>query len=70
MKDEIWRLEQDLKRKKEGQDQFKIEKGKLEASVLGHKASDAGLVVPCNISGQSQNASAETRAPKKKKGEA
>ena len=60
-------MEQDLKSKKE-LEQLKIEKGKLEASGLGQKASNAGLVVSCSVSGLSKGASAETVVPKKKKG--
>ena len=51
MKDEILRLEQGLKSKKEEMEQLKIEKGNLEASCLGQEASNTGLVVPCSVSG-------------------
>ena len=53
---------------KEELKQLKIEKGKFEASGLVQKASNTGPVVPCSVSGLSMGASAETRAPKKKKG--
>ena len=56
--DELWRLDQDLKRKKE-----ELEQLKSKASGLDND----GPVVPSSISGQkSWGASAETRAPKKK----
>ena len=54
----MWRLEQDLKRKKEEQEQLM-----LKASGL----SNAGPVVGCSVSGQSLGATAVTRAPKRRK---
>ena len=44
--------------------QLKEEKERLEVSGL----SGAGLVVACSVSGESWDASAGTRAPKRKKG--
>ena len=58
VKDELWRLEQDLKRKSQELAQLK-----LEASGLGN----AGLVVPSSVSGLSKGASAGSRALKKRK---
>ena len=59
---EIWKLEQDLNGKKEELAQLEARKKELEASGL------KGPVVTPSVSGLSQGgASAETRAPKKKK---
>ena len=60
VRDELWGMEQDLKSKREELEQLKV-----EASGLWN----ACPVVAPSISGQpSQGTSAETRAPKKKKG--
>ena len=62
IKAEIWRLEQDLNSKKEELAQLEARKKELEASGL------KGPVVASSVSGLSQGgASAETRAPTKKK---
>ena len=62
IKAEIWRLEQDLNSKKEELAQLEARKKELEASGL------KGPKVPSSVSGLSQGgASAETRAPNKKK---
>ena len=62
IKAEIWRLEQDLNSKKEELAQLEARKKELEASGL------KGPVVTSSVSGWSQDgASAETRAPTKKK---
>ena len=59
---EIWKLEQDLNGKKEELAQLEARKKELEASGL------KGPIVTPSVSGLSQGgASAETRAPKKKK---
>ena len=59
---EIWKLEQDLNGKKEDLAQLEARKKELEASGL------KGPIVTPSVSGLSQGgASAETRAPKKKK---
>ena len=59
---EIWKLEQDLNGKKEELAQLEARKKELEASGLN------GPIVTPSVSGLSQGvASAETRAPKKKK---
>ena len=62
IKAEIWRLEQDLNSKKEELAQLEARKKELEASGL------KGPIVASSVSGLSQGgASAETRAPTKKK---
>ena len=62
VKTDIWRLEQDLNGKKEELAQLEASKKELEASGL------KGPVVTSSVSGLSQGgASAETRAPIKKK---
>ena len=62
IKAEIWKLEQDLNGKKEELAQLEARKKELEASGL------KGPIVTPSISGLSQGgASAEPRAPKKKK---
>ena len=57
-KGELWRLEQDLKSKREELEQLKVEASCLE---------NTGLVVTCSVLGLSKAAAAGTRAPKKKK---
>ena len=59
VRNELWRLEQDLKSKRE-----ELEQLMLEASGL----SNAGPVVTFSVAGLSKGATAESRAPKKKKG--
>ena len=62
IKAEIWRLEQDLNSKKEELAQLEARKKELEASGL------KGPIATSSVSGLSQGgASAETRAPTKKK---
>ena len=62
IKAEIWRLEQDLNSKKRNWHSWKPEKKELEASGL------KGPIVASSVSGLPQGgASAETRAPTKKK---
>ena len=62
IKAEIWRLEQDLNSKKEELAQLEARKKELEASGLKDP------IVTSSVSGLSQSgASAETRAPTKKK---
>ena len=62
IKAEIWRLEQDLNSKKEELAQLEARKKELEASGL------KGKIAASSVSGLSQGgASAETRAPTKKK---
>ena len=62
IKAEIWRLEQDLNSKKEELAQLEARKKELEASGL------KGPIAASSVSGLSQGgASAETRAPTKKK---
>ena len=62
IKAEIWRLEQDLNSKKEELAQLEARKKELEACGL------KGPLVTSSVSGLSQSgASAETRAPTKKK---
>ena len=62
IKAEIWRLEQDMNSKKEELAQLKARKKELEASGL------KGPIVQSSVSGLSQSgASAETRAPTKKR---
>ena len=63
VKDELWRMEQDLRSKREKLAQFKARKRELEGSGL----NTAGLVVSSSVSGLSKDSTAETRAPKKKK---
>ena len=59
---DIWKLEQDLNGKKEELAQLEARKKELKAFSL------KGQIVTPNVSGLSQGgASAETRAPKKKK---
>ena len=63
MQKEIWKLEQDLNGKKEEMAQLEARKKELEASGL------KGPIVTPSVLGLSQGgASAEPRAPKKKKG--
>ena len=62
IKAEIWRLEQDLNSKKEELAQLKARKKELEASGV------KGPIAASSVSGLSQGgASAETRAPTKKR---
>ena len=59
VKGELWRLDQDLRNKREELEQLKV-----EASGLG----STGPVVTSSVSGFSKGAAAGTGAPKKKKG--
>ena len=67
VRDQIWQLEQDLNRKKEEMEQFKVENERLEALGLGQRSGHAGPVAPCRVPGQPlpKGASAEPRTPKK-----